>query len=161
MTGPPGDGSPEDPAPEEAAPHPPEHPSARELVRGRKRPGRLPDTGRRHHIGSAPEAVPLHTPTGVELTRVTSWQLADRTPAQLAAQHAATATQMRRAAEDLDFEIAARLRDELAALEDEISRRGAPAAPADRQDPAGQQPEERQPPAPPGDGPPTSAGSAG
>lgn len=135
------------------------HPSARDLVRGHRRAGRVPDTGRRHHIGSAPEVVPLHTPTGVELTRVTAWQLADRTPAQLAAQRTATAERMRRAAEELDFETAARRRDDLAAVEAELSRRAAPADPAEP--PAAQPPGQHAPGQNPPDGPPTSAGSAG
>ena len=178
MTQPPEDADP--PRPQEtSAPDPAPPPSARDLVRGRKRPGRLPDTGRRHHIGAAPEAVPLHTATGVEVTRVTAWQLADRTPAQLAAQRTTTVEQMRKAAEELDFETAARLRDELTAVEAELSRRAAPAGPGshpEAQDPARphpagppsvrEQPKESQQQGnpgdqpPPGDGPPTSAGSA-
>jgi excinuclease UvrABC helicase subunit UvrB len=103
--------------PEDAPP-----PSARDLVRRRTR-YRAPDTGRRHHIGAAPEAVPVHTEDGVARTRVTSWQLADRTPVQLRAQRAATDAQMRRAAGDLDFESAARLRDELASVDAELATR--------------------------------------
>lgn len=106
---------------------PPEEPaprvSARDLVRRRAGTYRAPATGRRHHIGAAPEAVPVHTDEGVAVARATSWQLADRTPTQLAAQRDATATAMARAAEDLDFETAARLRDELAAVEAELARR--------------------------------------
>ena len=130
--------------PVDPVPDPAPHPSARDLVRGRRRPGRLPDTGRRHHIGPAPEAVPLHTPTGIEVTRVTAWQLADRTPAQLAAQRTTTVEQMQRAAEELDFESAARLRDELTAVEAELSRRAAPAGAGSH--PAGAQPPEAPPP---------------
>ena len=108
------------------------HPPARDLVRKRRRSYAAPDTGRRHHIGSAPEAVPLHTAAGVDVTRVTAWQLADRTPAQLTAQQGSTASAMRAAAEALDFEAAARLRDELTAVEEEINRRAArPADPHD------------------------------
>ena len=130
------------------------HPPARDLVRKRRRSYAAPDTGRRHHIGSAPEAVPLHTAAGVDVTRVTAWQLADRTPAQLTAQHGSTASAMRSAAEALDFETAARLRDELTAIEDEISRRAA--GPADPADPAG--PADRD--SGQGDDRPTSSGSA-
>lgn len=104
-------------------PEPP-RPSARDLVRKRTR-YRAPDTGRRHHIGAAPAAVPVHTDEGVGVARTTAWQLADRTPTQLREQRASTQEQMRVAAESLDFEAAARLRDELAALDDELaSRRG-------------------------------------
>ncbi|MCW2779288.1 MAG: hypothetical protein JWN17_3013 [Frankiales bacterium] len=99
-------------------------PSARDLVRRRAGTYRAPDTGRRHHIGAAPDAVPVHTDDGVAVARATSWQLADRTPLQLAAQREATARAMAEAAEALDFEAAARLRDELAAVEQELARRG-------------------------------------
>ena len=92
----------------------------------RKRSGRYiaPDTGRMHHIGAAPDAVPVHTEQGVETARTTSWQLADRTVVQLEQQRDRTARDMARAAEDLDFEVAARLRDELAAVEQELAGRG-------------------------------------
>jgi excinuclease UvrABC helicase subunit UvrB len=99
-------------------------PSARDLVRRRTR-SRAPDTGRRHHIGAAPAAVPVHTEDGVGVARATSWQHADRTPSQLEAQREASAAAMARAAADLDFEGAARWRDELAAVEAELERRQA------------------------------------
>lgn len=98
-------------------------PSARDLVRRRARTYAAPDTGRRHHIGAAPSAVPLHTEEGVSVTRATSWQLADRTVPQLRAQEADTERAMAQAAQDLDFEAAARLRDELAAVREELGRR--------------------------------------
>ena len=109
--------------PQQSATEPPQARSARELVRKRRKTYAAPDTGRRHHIGAAPEVVPLHTDKGVGVTRTTSWQLADRTPAQLEAQQALTADKMRSAADALDFEEAANLRDELTAVEDEIIRR--------------------------------------
>ncbi len=98
-------------------------PSARDLVRRRARTYAAPDTGRRHHIGAAPDAVPVHTADGVGTARTTSWQLADRTVPQLQGQQAATEAAMERAAQDLDFEAAARLRDELAAVRAELARR--------------------------------------
>lgn len=97
--------------------------SARDLVRKRSRTYAAPDTGRMHHIGGAPEAVPVHTDEGVEVARATSWQLADRTPAQLARQRERTAAEMAQAAQDLDFERAAWLRDELTAVDAELARR--------------------------------------
>ncbi|MCU1692207.1 MAG: hypothetical protein JWM64_1298 [Frankiales bacterium] len=98
-------------------------PSARDLVRRRSRTYAAPDTGRMHHIGAAPAAVPVHTDDGVGVARTTSWQLADRTVGQLQRQRDDTAGAMARAAADLDFEQAARLRDELAAVEQELARR--------------------------------------
>lgn len=98
-------------------------PSARDLVRKRAGTYRAPDTGRRHHIGAAPDAVPVHTDDGVAVARATSWQLADRTPLQLRAQREQTAGAMAAAAADLDFETAARLRDELAAVDAELAGR--------------------------------------
>ncbi len=98
-------------------------PSARDLVRTRSQRYRAPDTGRMHHIGAAPEEVPVHTEDGVTTARTTAWQLADRTPTQLAAMRTAAARDMAAAAAGLDFERAARLRDDLAALEAEIARR--------------------------------------
>ncbi len=85
--------------------------------------GERGDRCRRHHIGAAPAVVPVHTDDGVGRTRATSWQLADRTPTQLEAQRTETEGQMRRAADALDFEGAARWRDELAAVAAELARR--------------------------------------
>ena len=104
-------------------PEDPLRPSARELVRKRSRTYRAPETGRMHHIGGAPETVPVHTEDGVVTGRTTSWQLADRTVLQLEAQRGTTARQMELAAGELDFEGAARCRDELAALDAELQRR--------------------------------------
>ncbi|MDP3711970.1 MAG: hypothetical protein Q8R60_05740 [Mycobacteriales bacterium] len=47
-------------------------PRARDLVRTRSRRYTAPDTGRMHHIGAAPEVVPVHTEEGVETARTTS-----------------------------------------------------------------------------------------
>lgn len=102
----------------------PARPSARDLVRKRSRTYEAPDTGRMHHIGGAPESVPVHTDDGVAIARATSWQLADRTPAQLALQRERTAREMAAAAEALDFERAGGLRDELSAVDAELVRRG-------------------------------------
>ena len=100
-----------------------QRPSARDLVRKRSRTYAAPDTGRMHHIGGAPEAVPVHTEDGVAVARTTSWQLADRTLVQLTAQRTRTAREMAEASQALDFERAGRLRDELTAVDAELARR--------------------------------------
>jgi excinuclease UvrABC helicase subunit UvrB len=97
--------------------------SARDLVRKRSGDYRAPDTGRMHHIGAAPESVPVHTEDGVRVARTTAWQLADRTALQLRRQADTTRERMGAAAEALDFEGAAQLRDELAAVEAELASR--------------------------------------
>ena len=99
--------------------------SARDLVRRRSRTYAAPDTGRMHHIGGAPDAVPVHTEDGVAVARTTSWQLADRTPVQLTAQRSSTEREMAEAARVLDFERAGRLRDDLVAVDAELARRAA------------------------------------
>ena len=100
-----------------------DRPSARDLVRTRSKRYRAPDTGRMHHIGAAPDEVPVHTDDGVTTARTTAWQLADRTAVQLATQRERAVSEMARAVGDLDFERAAGLRDEVAALDAELARR--------------------------------------
>lgn len=102
---------------------PPPRPTARDLVRTRSQRYRAPDTGRMHHIGAAPDEVPVHTDAGFTTARTTAWQLADRTVVQLGALRTTAARQMAEAAQELDFERAAGLRDELAALDAELARR--------------------------------------
>lgn len=97
--------------------------SARDLVRKRSRSYKAPDGARMHHIGAAPELVPVHTDEGVRLTRTTPWQLADRSDTQLALLHADLVREREQAATDLDFEEAARLQVEVAAVEGEQQRR--------------------------------------
>lgn len=97
--------------------------SARDLVRTRARSYRAPETGRRHHIGAAPETVPVHGEDGVATARTTSWQLADRTVHQLEDLRARVGREMTVVAAELDFERAAALRDELAAVDAELARR--------------------------------------
>jgi excinuclease UvrABC helicase subunit UvrB len=100
-------------------------PSARELVRRRSRSYRQDETGRHHHIGAAPESQPLLTDDGALLIGASAVQLASRTVVQLRGQRERTAGEMARAAGDLRFEDAARLRDDLAALDAELERRAA------------------------------------
>lgn len=105
---------------------------ARELVRGARggrRTAASPgvDTGRRHHIGDAPQVLPFLRPDGsVGTTRTSPVQLRDRNDAQLAALAAAVEREMHEAAGALDYEGAAHLREELAAVRREVlARRGA------------------------------------
>jgi hypothetical protein len=82
------------------------------------------ETGRRHHIGAVPELMPVMRPDGtVAMSRTTPVQLADRTPLQLVRLEGRIEAEMRTAAESLDFETAAFLRDELAAVRAEQARR--------------------------------------
>jgi excinuclease UvrABC helicase subunit UvrB len=104
--------------------------SARDLVRRRRGSYKAPETGRHHHIGAAPERQPLlgedgEPGDGPQYVEAAAVQLAQRTVAQLAAQRDRTRTAMTAAAEALDFEAAARLRDALVAVEAELDRRGA------------------------------------
>lgn len=98
--------------------------SARDLVRRRRGTYKAPETGRHHHIGAAPERQPLLGDDGAEYVEAAAVQLAQRTVAQLQAQRERTRTAMAAAAEELDFEAAARLRDALAAVDGELDRRG-------------------------------------
>lgn len=96
---------------------------ARDLVRKRRGTYRAAETGRRHHIGGAPELMPLHTEDGVAYTRANDVQLASRTVPQLEAQRDDTSARMVAAARHMDYELAARLRDELSAVEAELAAR--------------------------------------
>jgi excinuclease UvrABC helicase subunit UvrB len=98
--------------------------SARDLVRKRRGVYKAPETGRHHHIGAAPEKQPLlGEDGGSEYVETAAVQLAERTVAQLEQQRDRTRTRMAAAAEALDFESAARLRDALAAVDAELDRR--------------------------------------
>ena len=98
-------------------------PSARDLVRKRSRSYRRDATGRHHHIGAAPEQQPLLTDEGATLIGTSAVQLASRTLPQLREQRDRIAQQMATAAEGLDFERAAQLRDDVAAVDAELQRR--------------------------------------
>lgn len=97
--------------------------TARDLVRRRSRSYARDETGRHHHMGGAPERQPLHTAEGATLIGTSAVQLASRTVPQLEAQRARTVAEMTAAAGELRFEDAARLRDDLAALDEELGRR--------------------------------------
>ena len=100
-------------------------PSARELVRRRSRTYRRDETGRHHHMGAAPEEQPLLTEDGATRIGTSAVQLASRTVPQLRQQREQATRRMADAAEELRFEDAARLRDDLAALDAELERRAA------------------------------------
>ena len=97
--------------------------SARDLVRKRARTYAQDETGRHHHIGAAPERQPMLTDEGATLIGTSAVQLASRTPQQLQEQRARTQRDMAAAAAELRFEDAARLRDDLAAVDAELARR--------------------------------------
>ncbi len=97
--------------------------SARDQVRKRSRVYKQDETGRHHHIGAAPERQPVLTEDGATLIGTSAVQLASRTVAQLQQHRARTERQMTTAANDLRFEDAARLRDDLAAVDAELERR--------------------------------------
>ena len=106
-----------------SSPEEPDRPSARDLVRRRSRTYRAPDTGRHHHIGAAPELQPVLGESGTSFSGTSPVQLAARTPAQLQGQAERIRTAMAAAAEDLRFEDAAALRDDLTRVEAELARR--------------------------------------
>ncbi len=100
-----------------------ERPTARDLVRRRSRTYRRDETGRHHHIGAAPERQPMLTEEGATLVGTSAVQLASRTVAQLQEQRRRVERDMATAAADLRFEDAARLRDDLTAVDGELERR--------------------------------------
>ena len=101
----------------------PPRPSARDLVRKRSRSYRAPETGRHHHIGAAPELQPVLGDDGSSYVGTSQVQLASRTVAQLEEQAARLRAGMAAAAQDLRFEDAASLRDDLGRVEAELERR--------------------------------------
>jgi len=103
-------------------------PSARDLVRRRSRAYRAPETGRHHHIGAAPERQPVLGDGGSSYVGTAQVQLAARTVTQLEEQAVRVRAGMAAAAQDLRFEDAATLRDDLGRVEAELARRGSPPA---------------------------------
>jgi hypothetical protein len=106
---------------------------ARDLV-GRRRQRRAPETGRVHHLGAAPAVMPVLGPEGSghadsapvsASTRTAAVQLAARTRWELERLLDDIGAEMATAAAALDFESAARLRDELARVQAELDRRPA------------------------------------
>ena len=109
---------------------------ARDLTRRSTRSRALPETGRMHHLGAAPEWMPLLDAEGRQVgrTRTSDLQLRSRTTFQLERLRDAAAGQMQNAAAGGDYERAAHHRDEVAAVAAELDRRAAaapdPSAPA-------------------------------
>lgn len=97
--------------------------TARELVRKRSRSYARPETGRHHHIGAAPQRQPQLDEQGAGYVETSAVQLAQRTVGQLERQRGRYADAMARAARELDFEQAARLRDAVTAVDAELERR--------------------------------------
>jgi excinuclease UvrABC helicase subunit UvrB len=98
-------------------------PSARDLTRRRRGDYRAAETGRHHHLGGAPQKMPLHDDDGARYTETTAVQLASRTVAQLQAQREQLASDMAQASAALDFERAAAVRDDLVRVDAELARR--------------------------------------
>ena len=96
---------------------------ARDLVRKRSRTYRAPETGRHHHIGAAPERQPVLGEEGPSYVGTSAVQLAARTVAQLRAARTRLEHEMAAAAEQLRYEEAAALRDDLARVDAELARR--------------------------------------
>ncbi|MEO6501093.1 MAG: UvrB/UvrC motif-containing protein [Jatrophihabitantaceae bacterium] len=111
-------------------PIPPGSGRARDLV-GRRRPRRkAPDTGRVHHLGAAPAQMPVlkdegagAAGTAATSTRTAAVQLASRTRWELDRLVEDISAEMAGASAALDFELAGRLRDELARAHAERDRR--------------------------------------
>jgi excinuclease UvrABC helicase subunit UvrB len=97
---------------------------ARDPSRTRSAKRRAPETGRRHHIGEVPNVVTVFKPDGtVTTTRTSLLQLRDKTVAQLHRLAKSIESDMAKAADSLDFEAAAHLRDELEAVRREVGSR--------------------------------------
>ena len=91
---------------------------------GRRRQHKPRETGRVHHLGAAPDAMPVLHDGGAETsTRTAAVQLASRTRWELDRLLSDIGAEMAAAAAALDFERAARLRDELALVRAELDRR--------------------------------------
>ncbi len=102
---------------------PPSSGRARDLVRRRSGIYRAPETGRHHHIGAAPDRQPMLDENGSAYVETAAVQLAQRTVTQLMTQRERLVAAMGRASHELDFERAAALRDDLAAVDTELTRR--------------------------------------
>ena len=96
---------------------------ARDLVRTRRGDYRAAETGRYHHLGTAPARQPLLGEQGASYVETAPVQLAERTAVQLEEQRGRHRAAMQRAATTLDFELAGCERDALAAVEAELERR--------------------------------------
>jgi hypothetical protein len=117
--------TPEDSSPDPAIPA--GSGTARELSQVRKKRPKAAETGRMHHMGAAPAVMPVWLPDGtITTTRTSPSQLADRTVLQLGRLKDRLTREMTAAATAMDYEQAARLRDEVAAVDTELKRRENP-----------------------------------
>ena len=99
---------------------------ARDLVRTRRGDYRAPETGRHHHLGTAPARQPLFEDGGSSYVETAAVQLAERTVGQLQEQRTRSLVAMQQAAGALEFELAAGERDAVAAIDAELARRSVP-----------------------------------
>ena len=76
-----------------------------------------------HHLGAAPEVMPVLEPSATSSTRTAAVQLAERTRYELQRLLTELQAEMAAAAAELDFETAARLRDDTARVQAELDRR--------------------------------------
>ena len=98
--------------------------TARDLVRTRRGDYRAPVTGRHHHLGAAPALQPLLDAEGdASYVDTAPVQLAERTLSQLQEQRSRHRLAMQLAADELEFELAGRERDAMAAVDAELARR--------------------------------------
>jgi excinuclease UvrABC helicase subunit UvrB len=96
---------------------------ARDLV-GRRQQRKARDSGRVHHLGAAPPMMPVLHDGGTEsTTRTAAVQLASRTRWELERLAEDLTAEMAAASTALDFERAARLRDEVQRVQAELERR--------------------------------------
>ena len=99
---------------------------ARDLVRTRRGDYRAPETGRHHHLGTAPVRQPLLEQDGSSYVETAAVQLAERTVGQLQEQRSRQLAAMEQAAGALEFELAGQARDAVAAIDAELARRTVP-----------------------------------
>lgn len=95
----------------------------RDLSRGRRRRPPPVDTGRQHHMGGPPPAQPVLDAGGVRWTETGPTRLRQLTDRQLHGLAADLRGRMSAASEALQFEAAAALREQVALVEAEQSRR--------------------------------------
>lgn len=99
---------------------------ARDLVRTRRGDYRAPETGRHHHLGTAPVRQPQLEHGGSSYVETAAVQLAERTVGQLQELRTRHLGAMQQAAAALEFELAGRERDAVAAIDAELVRRTVP-----------------------------------
>ncbi|MCW2745167.1 MAG: hypothetical protein JWM48_1717 [Mycobacterium sp.] len=123
-------GEPQPPAPsdgvpgsEAGTPDAGPQPSARDLVRRRRARYAAPQTGRIHHLGTPPAAMPVHTPEGLDWSDVNDARLRELPIGPLQELADELTTTMAGAAAHQEYERAASLRDRLERVRAELARR--------------------------------------